>query len=415
MTHGARRGFAPRLLGLAVVCGLVLAFAFPHEAARPALAPGLFAQLASGVALIQGSTCDGGLREEGTGFLVGRDVLMTARHVVDPGALEAADVCRLRARVDGEWIAIAHVDWWTRRGDPAGRKADVATAVLAHPADAHAHVFSFRKSSPAVGTPLAMVGYPLGQGVGLTQGHLYAKETLQAVPTLSVRLLGAEGASGAPIVDEAGNVTGILQSGLGGSDVLGQQTAGLVQAIDLPSWWGGWKIGRSLCRAYPAAGLPGCALPPASTTPATAELPGAPFATAADRAAASYGVHGCWLQQTGDRWSAVDSGDAITSVSRAALVASPRAYWVVLALDGDAPASLVVGAKLVNPQGLTSGDLAFTITPGDPKGAASLDWSSAATRRGLAFADPWLGTSGRWQVRFSLPDGQGCDVSFTVS
>jgi V8-like Glu-specific endopeptidase len=414
VTQRARTGFAPRLLGLAVVCGLVLAFAFPREVARPALAPGLFEQLASGVALIQGSTCDGRLREQGTGFLVGRDVLMTARHVVDPGALEAADVCRLRARVDGEWIAIAHVDWWTRRGDLGGRRADVATAVLAHPADPLAHVFSFRKSSPAIGAQLAMVGYPLGQGVALTQGHLYAKETVQAVPTLSVRLLGAEGASGAPIVDAAGNVAGILQSGLGGADVLGQQTAGLVEAIDLPSWWGGWKVAPSLCRVYPAAGLPGCAPPPASTAPASRDVTGAPFATAADRGAVAYGVRGCWLQETGDRWSAVNRGDAITAVSRTSLVASPRAYWVVLALDGGAPDSLVVGAKLVNPQGLTSGDRAFTITPGDPKGAATLDWSSAATRRGLAFADPWLGTSGQWQVRFSLPDGQGCDVAFTV-
>jgi hypothetical protein len=210
-------------------------------------------------------------------------------------------------------------------------------------------------------------------------------------------------------------VTGILQSGLGGSDVLGQQTAGLVEAIDLASWWGGWKIAPSLCSAYPAAGLPSCVPPPASRGPATPGVEGAPFATPADRAAVSYGVRGCWLQETGDRWSDVNRGDAITAVSRAALVASPRAYWTVLALDGGAPTSLVVGARLVNPQGLTSGDVAFTITPGDPHGAATLDWSSAVTGRGLAFLDPWLGTSGRWQVRFSLPNGQGCDVAFTVS
>lgn len=415
MEDRARTSWPTRLLGLVAVCGLVWGLAFPPDAARPALAPSLFAQLASGVALIQGSDCDGGLREEGTGFLVGRDVLMTARHVVDPDALEAGDVCRLRARVDGEWIAIAHVDWWTRQDDPSGRHADVATAVLARPADPLAHVFSFRKSSPAVGSDLAMVGFPLGQGVSLTQGELYAKGPMQAVPTLSVRLLGAQGASGAPIVDDAGNVAGILQTGLGGSDVLGQQTAGLVQAIDLPSWWGGWKIEPSLCRAYAAAGLPGCAAPPASATPTAADVPGAPHATAADRPAVAYGVRRCWLQETGDRWSAVNSRDAIVAVSRAALVASPRAYWAVLALGGGAPAPLVVGARLVNPQGLTSGELAFTITPGAPKGAASLDWSSAAAPRGLAFADPWLGTSGRWQVRFSLPNGQGCDVAFTVS
>jgi hypothetical protein len=260
-----------------------------------------------------------------------------------------------------------------------------------------------------------MVGYPLGQGVALTQGHLYEKETIQRVPTLTVRLLGAEGASGAPIVDDGGHVAGVLQSGLGGSDVLGQQTAGVVEAIDLASWWGGWKIAPSLCRAYPTGGLPACAPPPASTAPAALAVPGAPFPTAAARQSVPYDVRGCWLQETGDRWNAVDSGAAISALSRTALVARPRSYWVVLALGQGAPSSLVVGAKLVNPQGFTSGDAAFLIAPGDPHGAASLDWASAATRRGLAFTDPWLGTVGRWRVHFSLPNGDTCDVAFTVS
>ena len=38
---------------------------------------------------------------------------------------------------------------------------------------------------------------------------------LNGAPILAVRMLGAEGASGAPFIDDSGRVVGILQLGLG--------------------------------------------------------------------------------------------------------------------------------------------------------------------------------------------------------
>ena len=49
---------------------------------------------------------------------------------------------------------------------------------------------------------------------------------LPGVPILELRMLGAEGGSGSPIVDNTGAVVGIFQLGLGAKDLAGQRTAG---------------------------------------------------------------------------------------------------------------------------------------------------------------------------------------------
>jgi hypothetical protein len=83
-------------------------------------------------------------------------------------------------------------------------------------------------------------------------------------------MLGAEGASGAPFIDDAGRVVGILQQGLGSEDVLGQRTAGVLVGLDLVRWWGP-RARLDLCKAYPKGGIAGCSsTKPAGSTGLTA-------------------------------------------------------------------------------------------------------------------------------------------------
>ena len=76
-------------------------------------------------------------------------------------------------------------------------------------------------------------------------------------------MLGAEGASGSPFIDDQGRVVGLLQLGLGSKDVLGQRTSGVLVGLDLVRWWGP-RARLDLCRAYPNGGIAGC---PGSTPP----------------------------------------------------------------------------------------------------------------------------------------------------
>lgn len=159
--------------------------------AAAALDPALFAKLATGVVLVRGFDCSGTGKIEGTGFLVGSGVVMTARHVVDPSGAEAKFACSVKVRLDGHWVAAAHTSWWYRGSDPTGRGTDLATVKLAQPAKASDYIFGFRNSSAPAGTNLAMIGHPLGTEISLTQGKLIGRIRNHGVPLMAIRMLGA--------------------------------------------------------------------------------------------------------------------------------------------------------------------------------------------------------------------------------
>jgi hypothetical protein len=246
----SRKAAAACLVAAAVV--LTDAFGVSDSRAAPRLDPSRFAELATGIGLVRATNCQTGAVAEGTGFLIGERVVMTARHIV-------AGACQLKVRIDGNWIAVdSEASWY--RGQTNIQSVDVATVRL-H-TSATGYIFAIRTSSVAVGANLATLGHPLGNQLSITQGPVLAKGRISGVPMLAVRLLGAEGGSGSPLVDNAGNVAGILQQGRGSKDILGQRTTGVIVGIDLPSWWPRSK--RDLCHAYPAGGIPSC---PSSSSP----------------------------------------------------------------------------------------------------------------------------------------------------
>jgi hypothetical protein len=359
-----------------------LAPATPAAARAAFLTPERFANVATGIGLVRTFNCSGMPIAEGTGFLIGSGVVMTARHVV-------VDSCHVKVMLDGHWMAVASWTSWSSRGRLDYATADVATLRLQ--GTAPGHVFTMRSWSPGLGVNLAALGHPLGTSISLTQGHVVDKGKLQGIPTLAVRLLGAEGASGSPLVDNLGNVVGILQKGLGGKDALGQRTAGLILGIDLSSWWPTSET--DLCIAYAAGGVPGCgALKP----------PAAP-------------VYACWIQDSG---GSVNRTNAVTSLSLADLLArGPENFWGVLSLAAPKAAPVAiegVGTTLTAPNGVQLTGQPLEWAAGSPTAERGMDWrfpdGGLFLQRGETTPAP-----GTWTMTWSLPGGQTCSTTFTVT
>lgn len=222
----------------------------PTSATTSAIRPELFSQIADGVARIRVRLCRGGTGT-GTGFLIGGQVLMTARHVIKGG-------CSFRVTLGGRSYTAGRVISWYTTGTRDLEAADVATLKLDRPASGH--VFSFARRTPNVKTTIAVVGFPLGNPLSFNQGPLVFAQRVDGVPALGVRIATAKGSSGSAFLDPAGNVVGILQAGLvtgPGEGGVVSPSEGIVWGLNLVRWWGP-QIVKDLCKAYPQGRIPGC-------------------------------------------------------------------------------------------------------------------------------------------------------------
>jgi S1-C subfamily serine protease len=258
----------------------------PARAARPSVSsldPATFAAISDGVGRVLASSCKGGGRRRGTGFLIGSQLMMTARHVV-------AGCSAVRVVLGGRSYAVSSIAYWHTAGARDEKVADVATLRLARRAPGF--VFSFARRTPKLKTTIAVVGFPLGGPLSFNQGPLLATPRVQGVPLLAVRIATAKGTSGSAFLDPGGNVVGILQAGVvsgPGEKGLVSPSEGLVWGINLVRWWGP-AIVEDLCRAYPRGGIPDCstgvespptpspAPPPSTPAPAPPPPPPSPAA-----------------------------------------------------------------------------------------------------------------------------------------
>lgn len=289
--------------------------AAPGTVTRSGLTPARFAEISSGVTLIHTMNCAGRVTGSGSGFLIGDRIVMTARHVIDPPGGRPA--CRTKVRVKGRWIRVQDWSWWYDRKESDGRLVDLAVLKLSQRVDAH--LFRIRPAPVRIGTNIAALGHPLGNQIGVTQGRLVGRKRYDGVPLILVKLLGAEGASGSPFVDDDGNVIGLLQSGFAdGPDAFGQFTSGAIMGLDLNSWWGNGK--RYLCRSYPNGGIPMCADSPTRPKPAPKPKP-PPTPTCLDKAFLTH-VGPDWKAAT-DAWrewervSQSGTGDSYATIQEA--------------------------------------------------------------------------------------------------
>jgi len=394
MSVGARTP----LLGLALMAMIVLPAANTTAAARrpahsraPLLDPQLFTELSSGIGLIRTFTCNGVEIGEGTGFLVGTSVVMTARHVV-------ADACKVKVSIGGAWIAAKNWSDWHARGRKNAPAVDVATIRLDD--SVSGHLFAIRTSSAAVGTNVAALGHPLGNQISLTQGRVVAKGHLNGIPILGLLLLSAVGSSGSPLVDNSGSVVGILQRGV---SVNG--TARVTLGIDLPSWWPSAR--SDLCKAYPSGDILGCGgtnPPPTTTT------------TPSPTGSAPYRVNACWVQYTEGTWQAVAQAAGLTAFGGADILArGPANYWAIIELAGR-PKTQVSGVTvtLVEPSGKTFGttDLPVWQTT-DSEQSVTLEWQFTDSSYFFQHPDMTGGEDG-WTLHWAFPDGETCNSEFSI-
>jgi len=226
-----------------VARAIVVVAALALATGASGLDPQSFADVASGVVLVRATGCPGGETQTGSGFLVGTSVVVTAHHVVAG--------CRA-ARIlveEKKWVDVAHSTYW-RDG---GTDLDVSTLKLAERFD-DAWIFRLRASQVPVGGHVAALGHPLGAAVSYVNGRVVGRLPGQH---LLLRMLGAQGMSGGPIVDGARQVVGLVNAGIGKPGFLtGDYTGDNVIAYDISSRWGSWR--KTLCHAYPRGGIPGC-------------------------------------------------------------------------------------------------------------------------------------------------------------
>lgn len=278
------------LLSGLVVCVVALLAAQSGLTASgsSALSPATYAEVSTGVGHIVVRDCSGRLLGEGSGFLIGAKVLMTATHVVSSPRL-----CSIKAVIDGRVYRVERNNYWYSGDVKSRERVDVSTLKLSRRAPGH--VFEFAKMRPARGQTVAMIGHPLGNPLSLSQGKLGQTRTANGVPTMYLWMLSAQGASGSPLLNQAGKVVGILQRGYTRED------EGWVAGIDLVRWWGP-RIVSDLCRAYPNGGIAGC----------TTSKPKPPPPSCSDRSYLT-AVGPTW-QNASESWnaweSAINAGDS---------------------------------------------------------------------------------------------------------
>lgn len=183
------------------------AISVPTPIASTASAPptwdSVFAKLSTGVERIDVRTCDG--LATGTGFLVAPDLVATVAHVVE---------------VDGSIRVTSPTSGLVTAAQIVGFDHDSDLALLRVQRRLPGHVFQFARESPAIGTEMAAIGFPLARSMQLSIGHITGTHDHRVVGNefdLSDILLSDaalnHGNSGGPWVTLEGKVIALDESG----------------------------------------------------------------------------------------------------------------------------------------------------------------------------------------------------------
>lgn len=160
----------------------------------------VYREVSDGVVRIDADLCeDGGV---GTGFLVDPRHAVTASHVV--AGSTSLSVSSGDATVGG---AVVGFD----------EENDLALVELERALDGH--LFEFAAATPAVGDPVGLIGYPLGEPLSLSTGTVSGLDRTIPVPGSQIEGLiqtdvaANPGNSGGPLLDTDGAVIGVLLAG----------------------------------------------------------------------------------------------------------------------------------------------------------------------------------------------------------
>jgi hypothetical protein len=184
----------PRLEELVLVLGVLLP---AHLCAQVALAPTEIAASAKS-ATVQIVSLDGNERRlgAGSGFVVSDDgVIVTNFHVI-----RRAHSLRVELP-DGD----EHAEVFYVAADP---ESDVA--ILKITAQGLAPLQLRTEDEPAVGERIYTMGHPLGQTATFSDGLVSALRTVSDVSLIQITAPISNGSSGGPVMNEAGEVIGIV-------------------------------------------------------------------------------------------------------------------------------------------------------------------------------------------------------------
>lgn len=174
----------------------------PSATPTPPGWPQIFATTGDGVARIAVTTCDGG--GSGSGFLVAHDVVLTVAHVV-----ENTTSVSLRF---GSSVYAGKPFWIDSANDLALVHVDGARLEP---------VFAVAENAAPVGADVAVIGYPLGKPIAMTQGAVTSVDLRVDVDGHDMRGLFRTdtainpGNSGGPVLDDYGHVVGVVTAASG--------------------------------------------------------------------------------------------------------------------------------------------------------------------------------------------------------
>ena len=314
MTHSFHRlrSIPARLVTAAAVVSALVAAAGTYPVAPSAATSASDTVARAGIAQVRTYTCKGRKLSQGTGFVIGKSVVMTTRRILN-------NACTAVVTVNGR--SIVAKDWATLAAAGVKEAAtDLATIRLSKAA-AGAHVFRIRAAGPAVGEGVTVAGYPAGSGLVIRQGKLVWRGTKAGAPLLAAKVAGVTAADGAPLLDSAGLVTGIVQAGRAARDVPGSR-ADVLEGLDLSRWWTP-SARYDICQAYKGSGILNCPTrapaptpeptptptptpaPTPSPVPETGPVPTPDPTPQPPRAPTDYAIASCWVQYTADSWDNV--------------------------------------------------------------------------------------------------------------
>ncbi len=171
---------------------------------------------------IRVETCDGWAT--GSGWILSSHEVITNRHV-------AAGATHIEVTTyDGHDYVV--------NSSLVAKTPDLALLTLDN---VFAESATMAEIDPADGTPLTVVGYPLGEALTVAEGHFLKTE----VDSLSesgqdVWLIDAQidhGSSGSPVYDADGNVVAIVYAGDSEWDALAWPSSWLQRLLDDPTGW----------------------------------------------------------------------------------------------------------------------------------------------------------------------------------
>ncbi len=183
----------------------------------------LYTRLKSGVVRIETVGCsNAGL---GTGFLLGPSLVATVAHVVDQSVV--VSLIAGTQRTTGTVIGI-------------DREQDLALVRPAHALTGTA--FHFAAAGPQVGDPVAVIGFPYGEPLTLTQGHISGLD--RRIPLdgpIRTGLIETDtainpGNSGGPLINASGAVAGLIDAGRTNAHGLGYAVDGTLAATTTTRW-----------------------------------------------------------------------------------------------------------------------------------------------------------------------------------